>query len=49
MKFDKSGIDNKKLIELYLDYGENINHKNSMYNTLLYVHTDPSIILFLLQ
>ena len=40
---------NKELIQLYLDYGENINHKNSMHNTLLYVHTDPDIILFLLQ
>ena len=38
----------KELLQLYLDHGEYINHKNSILNTMLYVHTNPEIILCLL-
>jgi len=37
------------IIDLYLKYGENINYQNLLGNTLLHVHNDPNIILFLLQ
>jgi len=37
------------LIKLYLNYGENINNQNLFLNTLLHIHFEPNIILFLLQ
>ena len=38
----------KELLQLYLDLGEDINHGNVFFNTMLYVHTNPDIILCLL-
>jgi hypothetical protein len=40
---------NEKIVELYLSFGEDINHKNVLGNTLLFIHTDPKIILCLLR
>ena len=39
----------KELLQLYLDCGENINHTNLFLNSLLFVHTNPEIILCLLH
>jgi ankyrin repeat protein len=39
----------KEILQLYLDCGENINNTNLFLNSLLYVHTNPDIILCLLH
>ncbi len=39
----------KEMIQLYLEFGENINYQNIFLNTLLHNHFEPNIILFLLQ
>jgi len=39
----------KDLLQLYLDYGEDVNHTNGFLNTMLHVHTNPEIILCLLK
>ena len=38
-----------EMIQLYLKYGEHINYQNLFQNTLLHIHFEPKIILFLLQ